>query len=40
MPELTYVDGDATDPVGDGPRIIAHVCNNIGAGGVVYDWNA
>ncbi|GAB7045022.1 macro domain-containing protein [Catenuloplanes indicus] len=33
MQELNYVEGDATDPVGDGPRIIAHVCNDIGAWG-------
>lgn len=25
--------GDATDPVGTGPRIIAHVCNDLGAWG-------
>lgn len=31
--ELNYVEGDATDPIGDGPRIIAHVCNDIGAWG-------
>jgi O-acetyl-ADP-ribose deacetylase (regulator of RNase III) len=29
----TVVVGDATDPVGDGPRIIAHVCNNLGRWG-------
>jgi hypothetical protein len=29
--ELSYVEGDATDPIGDGPRIIAHVCNDVGA---------
>jgi O-acetyl-ADP-ribose deacetylase (regulator of RNase III) len=33
MEKLTYVVGDATDPPGPGPRIIAHVCNDIGAWG-------
>jgi len=30
---LQYVTGDATDPVADGPVIIAHICNDIGAWG-------
>jgi len=30
---VTYVKGDATRPQGDGTKIIAHVCNNIGAWG-------
>lgn len=30
---LQYVEGDATEPVGDGPHIIAHVCNDIGGWG-------
>lgn len=30
---ITYVKGDATQPVGDGHRIIAHVCNNVGGWG-------
>ena len=30
---IDYVKGDATDPAGDGPRIIVHVCNDIGAWG-------
>ncbi|WP_436529397.1 macro domain-containing protein [Actinoplanes sp. HUAS TT8] len=33
MHEITYVVGDATDPPGPGPRIIAHVGNDIGAWG-------
>lgn len=31
--EIDYVFGDATDPVGDGPKLIAHVCNDVGAWG-------
>jgi O-acetyl-ADP-ribose deacetylase (regulator of RNase III) len=27
---ITYITGDATAPDGDGPRTIAHVCNDIG----------
>ena len=33
MPEaqaINYVAGDATDPVGDGPRIVAHIVNDCG----------
>jgi O-acetyl-ADP-ribose deacetylase (regulator of RNase III) len=30
---LTYRTGDATCPEGDGPKIIAHVCNDVGAWG-------
>lgn len=30
---INYVVGDATDPVGDGPKIIVHVCNDIGGWG-------
>lgn len=30
---LTFVIGDATQPQGSGPRILVHVCNDIGAWG-------
>lgn len=30
---ICYTRGDATRPVGEGPKIIAHVCNDIGAWG-------
>lgn len=33
MSAITYIDGDATLPIGDGPKIIAHVCNDIGGWG-------
>ena len=33
---ITYVEGDATHPVGDGPKVIAHVCNDIGAWGAGF----
>jgi O-acetyl-ADP-ribose deacetylase (regulator of RNase III) len=33
MTEINYVIGDATTPIGDGHKIIVHVCNNIGAWG-------
>ena len=32
-PELFYSTGDATLPMGDGPCIIAHICNDIGGWG-------
>lgn len=30
---VTYIIGDATDPRSSGPKIIAHVCNDIGGWG-------
>lgn len=30
---INYVSGDATSPIGDGPKIIVHVCNDIGGWG-------
>lgn len=36
MPEINYVTGDATDPPGDGYRIIAHVCNDVGGWGAGF----
>jgi len=30
---ITYVQGDATSPVGEGCKIIAHVCNDVGRWG-------
>ncbi|MBL1085982.1 Appr-1-p processing protein [Streptomyces actinomycinicus] len=33
MPEITYVRGDATVPSVKGPKVIAHVCNDIGGWG-------
>lgn len=32
----TYITGDATQPVGDGDKIIVHCCNNIGAWGAGF----
>lgn len=33
MAEIQYVKGDATAPVGDGNKIIVHICNDIGGWG-------
>jgi O-acetyl-ADP-ribose deacetylase (regulator of RNase III) len=33
---LNYVEGDATRPQGDGPKLILHICNNIGAWGAGF----
>ncbi|MFD1935878.1 macro domain-containing protein [Nonomuraea mangrovi] len=30
---LSYVTGDATSPLGEGPKIICHVCNDLGRWG-------
>lgn len=30
---LTYINGDATNPIGSGLRIIPHICNDIGGWG-------
>ena len=31
--DIQYLTGDATAPVGDGPKIIVHVCNDVGGWG-------
>lgn len=36
MTEIRYVVGDATDPVGAGPKVIAHVANDRGAWGAGF----
>ena len=33
MVSIQYVLGDATQPEGTGPRILVHVCNDVGAWG-------
>jgi O-acetyl-ADP-ribose deacetylase (regulator of RNase III) len=33
---ITYVTGDATQPIGDGPRVTVHVCNDVGAWGAGF----
>lgn len=35
-PEIHYVIGDATQPQGDGKKIIVHICNDIGAWGAGF----
>jgi len=37
LTSIAYVDGDATSPIGDGEKVIAHICNDIGVWGV---WGA
>lgn len=32
-PSLNHVTGDATQPQGEGPKLLVHVCNDIGAWG-------
>lgn len=34
--DVRYVIGDATDPVGDGPKVIAHIVNNHGLWGAGF----
>jgi O-acetyl-ADP-ribose deacetylase (regulator of RNase III) len=34
--KINYVFGDATNPIGDGNKIIVHVCNDIGAWGAGF----
>ncbi|MFI2433031.1 macro domain-containing protein [Streptomyces sp. NPDC018693] len=36
MLPIAYIDGDATAPQADGNKIIAHVCNDIGAWGAGF----
>jgi O-acetyl-ADP-ribose deacetylase (regulator of RNase III) len=33
MSSIQYLQGDATQPVGSGPKIIAHICNDVGGWG-------
>lgn len=33
---ITYIEGDATRPVGDGPKYIVHIVNDIGAWGAGF----
>lgn len=33
MAQIIYLTGDATDPVGEGPKVIAHICNDYGGWG-------
>ena len=33
---IHYVRGDATEPQGDGPKLLLHVCNDIGAWGAGF----
>lgn len=33
MPTLHYTTGDATAPTGAGPRVICHICNDVGGWG-------
>lgn len=36
MNVIQYITGDATEPIGDDPKIIAHVCNDVGAWGAGF----
>ena len=36
MSKINYVIGDATAPQGEGPKIICHICNDIGAWGAGF----
>jgi O-acetyl-ADP-ribose deacetylase (regulator of RNase III) len=36
MSSVHYVAGDATQPQGEGPKIIAHICNDVGAWGAGF----
>ena len=34
--KITYLKGDATEPIGEGKKIIVHICNDIGAWGAGF----
>lgn len=36
MAQLAFVQGDATQPIGGGPKVIAHVCNDVGGWGAGF----
>ena len=33
---MNYINGDATKPIGDGDKIIVHICNNLGKWGAGF----
>lgn len=33
---IRYLNGDATQPIGEGPKFIVHVCNNVGLWGAGF----
>lgn len=35
-PKITYLKGDATNPTGDGKKIITHICNDLGGWGAGF----
>lgn len=35
-PKITYLEGDATRPIGEGNKIICHICNNVGGWGAGF----
>jgi len=36
MNKINYISGDATAPVGNGTKVIVHICNDIGAWGAGF----
>lgn len=34
--DVRYLEGDATRPVGEGPKVIAHICNDLGGWGAGF----
>jgi len=36
MVEIQYLDGNAVEPIGEGNKIIVHICNNVGAWGAGF----
>lgn len=36
MININYIKGDATQPIGENNKIIAHICNNEGKWGVGF----
>ncbi len=36
MAGITYIEGDATHPIGEGKKIIAHICNDVGGWGAGF----
>ena len=36
MAEIKYIKGDATEPVGEGKKLLVHICNDIGAWGAGF----
>jgi len=36
MSKIIYINGDATEPIGEGKKLLVHICNDVGAWGAGF----